>query len=293
LRISHSLHIIVTVIIDFHTHIVSPGLKENRCDYTRSDACFSLLYSNPEARLSTAEELITSMDEHQISKSVILNIGWGSHELCRRTNDYLLESAARYPHRLIAFCVVQPLAGDKAIKEVERCVDNGARGMGEMRPDIQGYNLSDQSIMKPLIETAIRLNLVFLIHASEPVGHQYQGKGTITPDVLYPFILSYPGLKLVCAHWGGGLPFYSLMPEVEKALVNTHFDTAATPFLYRQQIFEYATKMSGSRNILFGSDYPLLPPQSIIDQVKSSDISVVDKSAILGGNADRLLSLTH
>jgi len=279
------------MIIDFHTHVVPPGIKERRDKYLGRDACFSLLYAEPEAKLATAEEVIASMDEHGIDKSVILNLGWASHELCVETNDYILESIARYPKRLIGFCAIQPLSGDKALKELERCARNGAKGIGEMRSDVQGFDLKDGKIMKPIIETVMKHDLIFLTHASEPVGHQYFGKGTVTPEVIYPFIASFPELKVVCAHWGGGLPLYALMPEVEKALSNVYFDTAATPFLYKPQIFKQVADIIGSDRILFGSDYPLLSAKRIIDQVESSGLSQKDKAKILGGNAKRLLSI--
>ncbi len=279
------------MIIDFHTHVVPPEIQERRAKYLGRDACFSLLYAEPKAKLATAEEVIASMDEHGIDKSVILNLGWVSHELCVETNDYILEAIARYPERLIGFCVIQPLAGDKALKELERCARNGVKGIGEMRPDVQDFDLKDSSVMRPVIETAVKHNLIFLTHASEPVGHQYFGKGNITPEAIYPFILNFPDLKVVCAHWGGGLPFYALMPEVGKALSNVYFDTAATPFLYKPQIFQQIADIAGSDKILFGSDYPLLSPKRIIDQLESTGLSQEDKAKILGGNAQRLLSI--
>lgn len=279
------------MIIDFHTHVVPSGIKERRADYAGRDACFSLLYAEPKAKLATAEEVIANMDEHGIDKSVILNLGWASHELCVETNDYILEAIARYPKRLIGFCVIQPLAGDKALKELERCAQNGIKGIGEMRPDVQDFDLKDSSLMKPVIETAVKYNLIFLTHASEPVGHQYFGKGNITPEAIYPFILNFPDLKVVCAHWGGGLPFYALMPEVAEALSNVYFDTAATPFLYKPQIFKRVADIIGSDRILFGSDYPLLSPKRIIDQLESTGLSQEDKAKILGGNAQKLLSI--
>ncbi|MBM3119285.1 MAG: amidohydrolase [Chloroflexi bacterium] len=279
------------MIVDFHTHVVPPAIKERRAKYLGRDACFSLLYAEPKAKLVTADELISAMNEYEIDKSVILNLGWTSHELCVETNDYILEAIARYPKRLIGFCAIQPLAGDKAIKELERCTQNGAKGIGEMRPDVQGFDFKDNKVMKPVMEAAIKHDLIFLTHASEPVGHQYFGKGTITPEFIYPLILNFPDLKLVCAHWGGGLPFYALMPEVEKALKNVHFDTAATPFLYKPQIFKQMADIIGSDKILFGSDYPLLSPRRIIDQIESVKLIQEGRDKILGGNARKLLSL--
>jgi predicted TIM-barrel fold metal-dependent hydrolase len=279
------------MIIDFHTHVVPPGIKERRDKYLGRDACFSMLYAEPKAKLITAEELITAMDEYEIDKSVILNLGWTSHELCVETNDYILESIHRFPKRLIGFCTVQPLVGDKAIKELQRCAQNGAKGVGEMRPDVQGYDFNDSSLVKPVIQAVIEQDLIFMTHASEPVGHQYFGKGKITPEIIYPLILSFPGLKLVCAHWGGGLPFYALMPEVKEAFSNVYFDTAATPFLYKPQIFKHVVDIVGSDKILFGSDYPLLSPKRIIDQLESVELSPEDRDKILGGNARKLLAI--
>jgi len=280
-----------SVIIDFHTHIFPPWLRERRDEYIKRDPCFSLLYSQPQAKMVTAEELLASMDEADIGLSVVLNIGWVGHELCVKTNDYILDSVSRYPTRLVGFCAIQPGAGDTAIAELERCAKAGAKGIGELRSDIQGFNLTDKTTMKPFVDTALKHNLIFLTHSSEPVGHEYYGKGSITPDILYSFIAAFPNLKLVCAHWGGGLPFYALMPEVAKALANVFFDTAATVFLYKPEIFKQVSQIIGSDKILFGTDYPLMHQNRVLAQIQSSQLPEEDIARILGANAQKLLHL--
>jgi predicted TIM-barrel fold metal-dependent hydrolase len=286
---SFRLNIMSSVIIDFHTHIFPPWLKERRDEYIKRDPCFSLLYSHPKARIATAEELLASMDEAGIGLSVVLNAGWVSHELCVKTNDYILDSVSRYSTRLIGFCAIQPGARDAAIAELERCAEAGAKGIGELRSDVQGFDLADKTTMKPLVDAALKHDLIFLTHSSEPVGHEYSGKGGITPDILYSFITAFLNLKLVCAHWGGGLPFYALMPEVAKALTNVSFDTAATAFLYKPEIFEQMSHIIGSDKILFGSDYPLMHQSRVLDQIQSAQLSEEDKARILGANAQQLL----
>jgi predicted TIM-barrel fold metal-dependent hydrolase len=278
------------VIIDFHTHVFPPWLREGRDEYSKLDPCFSLLYSHPKARMATAEEVLASMDEAGIDLSVVLNIGWVSHELCERTNDYILESVSRYPTRLIGFCAIQPRAGDAAISELERCAKAGAKGIGELRSEVQGFDLADKKTMKPLVDAVVEHDLIVLTHSSEPVGHEYSGKGRITPDLLYSFITAFPYLKLVCAHWGGGLPFYGLMPEVGESLANVFFDSAATVFLYKPEIFEQVSHIIGSDKILFGTDYPLMHQNRVIAQIQSAQLSEEDKASILGANAQRLLS---
>jgi predicted TIM-barrel fold metal-dependent hydrolase len=277
------------MIIDFHTHVFPPEMKDRSQDYLQDDVLFSELFSSPKARIATPEDLVSSMDDSGVDLSVILNAGWTSHEDCVRTNDYILEAAARYPKRLVPFCAIQPKAGNAAVAEMERCAQGGAKGIGEMRSDTQDFDLADKELMGPVVEVARRHNLIFLTHASEPVGHQYPGKGKITPDVLYRFISTFPELTVVCAHWGGGLPFYALMPEVASALANTFFDTAATPFLYQPDIFKHVVDILGADRVLFGSDNPLMSPERVTKQVESVGLSAEAKAMILGGNAQRLL----
>jgi len=279
------------MIIDFHTHVFSPQIKKNRSQYIDSDPCFAILYSNKEAKLATADELIASMDENGVDISVILNHGWATHELCVETNNYILESIARYPRRLIGFCAVQPHANEAAIAEVERCAKEGIKGIGELRPDMQLLDLNDDEVMEPFIEVMRKHKLILLTHASEPVGHRYPGKGSITPDILYPFITSFPDLTIVCAHWGGGLPFYALMPEVKKAMGNVFFDTAASPFLYSSQVYDRVIQLVGSDKILFGSDFPLMTQGQLLKEISSLGLPQEIKSLILSGNAQKLLNI--
>ena len=279
------------MIIDFHTHVFPPEVKKHRNKYIESDPCFTILYSKKEAKIATADELIASMDRDGVDISVIMNIGWTTHDLCVQTNDYILESIARYPGRLIGFCSVQPLAYDAALREVERCAKAGAKGIGELRPDTQLFDLADDDLTQPFVEMLEKNNLILLLHTSEPVGHDYPGKGTVTPDTLYPFISRYPDLSLVCAHWGGGLPFYALMPEVKQALENVYFDTAASPFLYDSQIYQQVAELVGPEKILLGSDYPLMPQSRLIDEVRTLPVPEDIKGFILSGNAQRLLGL--
>jgi predicted TIM-barrel fold metal-dependent hydrolase len=279
------------MIIDCHAHVFPPQIKKNRQKYVNEDPCFAMLYSKSNAKLATTNELISSMDRSGIAVSIIVNIGWTTHDLCLETNDYILESITRYPDRLIGFCSVQPLALEAALMEIERCAKEGARGIGELRPDAQLFNLLDDEITDPLVKVMRHHKLIMLTHASEPVGHDYPGKGMVTPDLLYHFILSHPSLPLICAHWGGGLPFYTLMPEVKKALENVFFDTAASSFLYDKQVYSTAINLIGANKILYGSDFPLVGQGSSLKEIASLKLPPQTEEQILGGNAATLLGI--
>ena len=108
------------MIIDFHTHVFPPQIKKDRSKYIELDPCFALLYSDPKAKIATADELIASMDEAEISISVIANIGWTTHELCLETNDYIMDSVSRYPGEAYRLRRRPAAVTQGAVAEIER-----------------------------------------------------------------------------------------------------------------------------------------------------------------------------
>jgi len=289
------------VIVDFHIHVFPPQVREQREEYLRRDATFRELYSDPRSKLASAEEVLASMDEAGIDVSVIVGFAWGEMDLCRQTNDYILEAAARSNGRLVAFCCVPPQPGDEARSEVQRCAAAGARGLGELRPEPaeglrpwnQSYDLADSDEADLLAWASSTYDLPLLLHVSEPVGHRYPGKRGLELPSLYRFLESFAGVTVVAAHWGGGLPFYALMPEVKEALGSTFFDTAASPLLYDPLIYRRAIDLVGADRILFASDFPLLSQGRCLAQVREAGLREEEQRLILGENACRLLRLPY
>jgi predicted TIM-barrel fold metal-dependent hydrolase len=279
------------MIIDFHTHVMPPRMKQDRRRYVDRDESFAEIYSDEKAKIATADDLVDSMDRDGVDVSVIVNYSWSTHELCVEINDYILESVARYPRRLIGFCAISSYVDDISLAEIERCAGAGAKGVGELRPDTQMLDYTHTDIIKPFASILRDKQLMVMTHASEPVGHIYPGKGIATPELLYRFIATLPDLPVVCAHWGGGLPFYTLMPEVRTALKNVYFDTAASPFLYRPEIYRQVSHLIGADRVLFGSDYPLMPARRLLQEIDAIGLPESDRAGILAGNARRLLGL--
>jgi hypothetical protein len=136
---------------------------------------------------------------------------------------------------------------------------------------------------------ARQFDLPVLVHVSEPVGHTYPGKGRFTPDKALQLAQMFPVNRLIFAHFGGGLPFHSLMPEVRDALANVWFDSAAQPFLYRPAVYKASAVSAGSDRVLFGSDFPLMPQRRALAAAGKSGLSDTALEAVLGGNARSLL----
>ena len=258
---------------------------------SRTDRTFRSLFADPKTKFAQTSDLISSMDEAGVDVSVCSGFGWTDPEIARQSNDYNLEAARAHPDRLVAFCSVNPLWGEDAVAEVRRCHEAGAKGIGELHPDTQGIIDADLASLAPVLDTAKELDMPVLIHASEPVGHGYPGKGTVSPELLMALVNAFPNNTFIFSHFGGGLPFYGLMPEVKSALKNVYFDSAAFPFLYRPEVFDVAARAIGAEKILFASDFPLVPQKHALDEFALSGLDAEQSLLVRGANAAKLLKI--
>jgi predicted TIM-barrel fold metal-dependent hydrolase len=185
------------------------------------------------------------------------------------------------------------------LDEVQRAMDEGLCGLGEMLPCAQGYPMRDPDFLR-IVELLIELDVPLCLHVSEPVGHLYPGKSTTPIGDYYWLATEYPELKLILAHWGGMLPIYELMKGVRKQLKNVYYDTAATPLLYHPAVYRTIVSVVGPEKIVYGSDYPLLiyPSQDkepgfsrLLEEIDGSGLARDELDLILGDNAARILGL--
>jgi predicted TIM-barrel fold metal-dependent hydrolase len=278
------------VIVDCHTHIFSPEIIAGREALLQHEEWFARLYGKTNAPMASAGELVAEMDRCGVDKAVACGFAWNSFDLYVETNTYIADAVSRFPERLIGFANVPPLHPE-AVDELERCLELGLRGIGELKGEGQSFDLDDVESLRPLSDIAMAHDVPLLIHLSEPVGRFYPGKGGSSPRRGFNFAAANPGLKLIFAHWGGGLPFYELMPDVIEALASVWYDCSASPFLYRPEIYRIATDVVSSEKILFGSDFPLIPMDRYIQEIEEAGLLDSERTAILGGNAAKLLGL--
>jgi len=233
------------------------------------------------------EDLIASMDESGIDRSVICGFPWNQPDLCSLHNQYLIASASRYPNRLIVFISLLFSNPDWSGKELDRAVKGGAKGVGEIAFYHDEMTSQDIHSMKPVLTQMEKQGIPLLLHTNETIGHSYPGKGRTPLERFYELILSFPNLPIILGHWGGGLPFYELMPEVAKGMTNVYYDTAASPFLYSKKIYAIASEIVGVEKIFFGTDFPLISPRRYFEELEESSLAKQDQEKILGLNFSR------
>ena len=261
------------MIVDIHTHIFPAAMIERRAELASIEASFAELYADPRARMATAEDLLRSMDAATVDASVAAGFWWSSSALAEEHTAYLLDAAAAHPGRILPF--VPSLAAP-----------DGAAGIGEVRE-------TDPTVLGGA-------GTPLLVHCSEEVGHAYPGKsGGLTPGELWRLVESRESddasAPVIAAHWGGGFPFYGLMPEVRAAIDDGRliFDTAASAYLYDASVFRVALDLVGASAIAWGSDFPLREQSRDLEEARAAlaEAAPADRDAVLGGNAARLLGL--
>jgi hypothetical protein len=249
--------------IDAHVHYMPPELSHHLDAFCQQEPYWGLLVG-PGVRgrsvqgWASAGQMIEDMERAGLDRVILQGEYRLHHEGCVARNDQGLAIIQRWPERVIAFATLQPLAGPAALAELRRCLDGGMRGVGELNPYAQGCNLRHPDFLR-LVEACIAADIPLCLHTNEEVGPYYPGKGATPLAHYYQLACRYPELKLILAHWGGGLFLYELMPKVRRELRNVWYDTAASPMLCpTSDIFGVALRCLDHRKVLVASDYPLL-----------------------------------
>jgi hypothetical protein len=236
------------------------------------------------------------MDAAGVGACAMLGWYWERQETCDLQNGWYLDWIRRHPGRLLAFAAVQPAAGARCLEALERALDSGLCGVGELLPQAQGYPLDDPWLGR-VVELAASRRLPLNFHATDPGAGRAAGPRTPL-DAYIRLARDHPAATLILAHWGGGLGFLGT-PGGEPLPENLYFDTAASPLLYDPGVFRKAVDRVGPSRILYGSDYPLLlyprvsrtPSfKAFLDEIAAADLSQAERTQILGANMRRLLS---
>jgi uncharacterized protein len=278
------------MIIDFHTHIFSPAVCEDRAAFL-NDRQFSLLYDSGHAHLVDHHGLEEAMRSSGVDRAVAMGFPWEREDFCALQNDYFRQVREESGDAILPFGSV-PVSGSTDIRTWVREIKKaGLAGVGEVGFYRDGMSPANTDLLRRLLAAVTEEGLPLCLHVNEPVGHSYPGKYDPGLGGLYEAVAEHPGATVIFSHWGGGLIFYELMPEVSRALANCYYDTAASPYLYADGIYDTAARIIGPRRILFGSDYPLLPPGRYLESIRKCVADDEARAGILGENAARVLNI--
>ncbi len=278
------------MIIDSHTHIFPKVVIKERGQFF-SDPSFSLLYSSEKSRLAGVDDLLNYISENGLHGAVAMSFPWRDSDFCRVHNEYMESSASDAPGKVFPFGMV-PYGDVKSVRKIAGEIKSaGLYGIGELAFYETGLDEGSEKFLREVFEAAVDLSLPVCLHLNEPVGHIYPGKYEPSLAAVYRLLTEYRACRVILSHWGGGMFFYELMPEVRESLSNVWYDTAATPYIYSPDVYRVALGIVPPEKILFGSDYPLLGIKRYMNNI--NDYSGEDKNIrlIMGENTASLLGV--
>jgi len=278
------------MIIDFHIHIFSPQLCEDRSGHL-ADGQFKLIYASPRAKLIDYGIAAAALEASNIDHAVAMGFHWDREDFCAEQNESMIRAFESTKGVIIPFGSVPLSCGTGIEPWVKELKLQGFAGVGEVAFYREGLTPGNLKYLEELLDAAQKHSLPVCIHINEPVGHAYTGKYPPEFHRLYQALTDHPDAVVVLSHWGGGLIFYELMPEVSEKLKNCYYDTAASPFLFSDAIYDIGPRIAGPKKILFGSDYPLIPFGRYLESIERTVADSDTRSGILGRNALSLLNI--
>jgi len=322
------------MVIDFQHHYIPVELAKKRGHYSETGKTLlqegGLPATTMHRRLYDLDLQLEDMDQGGVDISVLsCLLGWSAPlEECRFINDDLAAVEKKYPRRFVGMAQAPVLEGRAALAELRRAIiDLGLHGI-TITSQVQGHSL-DAPQLYGLYELVCELEVPLFVHpALVPTGYQH------LQDYDLPRVLGrevdltvattrliaggifdrYPDLKIVMAHFGGGIA------AVKDRLVGKgyRFGTLKKPFgeYYEMVYFDMAgfeggvvalnCALQGIRpeRLVFASDYPqdftgvntdtgkgMTELRNYIETIRGLALSEQSKEAVLGGTAARLLKL--
>jgi predicted TIM-barrel fold metal-dependent hydrolase len=223
------------------------------------------------------EELIARMDEFGVSRSFMFCLDEPDrHPGFQAGNDRTLAFAERSEGRLIPF--VRLDLTEEPIREAERCLDRGARGI-KLHPRAQRFALNDT-----------RLDPVFAIAAERRVPILIHGGRGLPPiaDELHTLVERYPGAQLIIAH--AGIADLAALGRRFGGRPGVFFDTSVWSPI---DLLDFYRQVSPEQ-VLYASDYPYgQQPASLLIALRTARMAGLDEARVRGllaGNAIRIAS---
>ncbi len=326
--------------VDSHTHILPekwPDLRQRygyggfvRLEHYRPGGARMMLdnkfFREVQDNSWDPKRRIEECDRHHVDVQVLCTVPimfsyWAkpkhTHDLSQILNDHIAQVVHDYPDRFIGLGTLPMQAPKLAVKELERCMDIGMRGI-QIGSHINDWNLNSPKLF-PVYQAAEAVGAAILVHPWEMMGQEQMsrywlpwlvGMPAETTRAICSMIFGgvfekFPNLRVAFAHGGGSLP--ATIGRIEHGFkVRPDLCAVDNPINPRQYLnkfyvdslvfdrhnLKFLIDLMGIDQIVMGSDYPFpLGESEPGTLVESLDISPQDKQKLLGGNTMEWLGI--
>jgi aminocarboxymuconate-semialdehyde decarboxylase len=289
-------------VIDVHAHVLVPEVMKltyEHSQYARAVAGPGgvpepLFKRMTEVPLRLQEMDATGVDIQVISPSIMQQCTYEMEpqealKMDRFGNDRVAEAVTQHPDRLV---------GRGAI--ISSHVNGVELGDERLRPFwAKAEELGAVIFVHPAGNTDKRmLRNRLMITVGQPLEEAYALSSLIYEGVMDQF----PKLKIMVAHGGGYLPFYSgrhdndyrygrsphLKGDFSSYLPRFFYDTV----LFNPDMLEFLVTKVPSSHVMLASDYPFAEKRPVEYVRRAKKIGKKEQDAILGANAARLFGIS-
>ena len=207
-------------------------------------------------------------------------------EAFRKSNDTVLQAMREFPKRLLGQCIVDPVYQKESLAEMDRCLDAGMIGLGELYDQVK---ISDP-LYYPIIEKCIALKCPIMMHARADLGlvrKGYRLDAPVTTSISEDFVAAarrYPEALLIHGHIGGGGD-WEYMCKTLRTAPSVYLDTSGS--VTDDGMIELAVRELGVARLLFATD---LNFESGVGKILAADLTEAQRRAIFWDNFNGILS---
>jgi len=183
----------------------------------------------------------------------------------------------KFKGRFVGACVVNPQYLDEALKEVEYCRKQlGFVWVGELCNYMAPYEYTIREF-ELLVKEVVRLGMVLDVHTE----HE---------EIDY-VVSKFPEATIVFPHFGDEKEYENIFKRID--LVAKHPSCYMDTSGYghdRMGMLEHAVKTIGPDRVLFGSDFSINDPSTVLARIRNSFLTDEQKAKVLAGNLEALLA---
>ncbi len=309
--------------IDIHTHILPeniPNFREKfgyggfvRLDHHKPCCARMIIddrfFREVQDNCWSAETRMSECDEHHVHVQVLSTVPvmfsyWAQPldalEVSKFLNDHIAGIVQKYPKRFIGLGTVPLQAPDLAIKEMERCMKIGLKGI-EIGSHVNDWNLNEP-ILFDFFKAAEEMGAAIFVHPWDMMGHDRMQKYWLPWLVGMPAETSLaicsmifggvfercPNLRVAFAHGGGSFPAtigriehgHNCRPDL------VAIDNPNNPrdylgkfwldsLVHSKEMLDYIVDLVGDNRVALGTDYPFplgeLEPGKLIHSMGYGD----------------------
>lgn len=227
---------------------------------------------------------IAAMDQAGIDKMLIS--AWVAPRNVMISNDEVAGFVSEAPDRLVGVGSVDISRPMDAVRDVRRCVEDLGFKAIRVLPWLWEVPPTDRRFY-PVYAACVEAGVPFCtqIGHTGPLMPSEVGR----PIYLDQVALDFPELTIIGGHIG--------YPWTDEAIAlvtkheNVYIDTSAYSVRRYPDTLVQFMKGHGGRKVLFGTNYPMIPPAQALRGLEDLGLTPETRDAFLGANAERVFNL--